>query len=55
MECNTLEYLEIEYWPSTPSFSIGYQSTLPVQPEEKPLIFGNTPQEEVPKRRIGFI
>lgn len=48
MECNTLEYLNIDYYPETPRFSIGYQSTLQA-PAEK--------EEEVieVKQRIGFI
>lgn len=48
MECNTLEYLDIDYYPETPSFSIGYQSTLqtPIEKEEEVI--------EV-KQRIGFI
>jgi hypothetical protein len=54
MECNTLEYLEIYYYPESPSFSFGYQSTLPIE-METPFKLEGVEMKKEPKRRIGFI
>jgi len=57
MECNTLEYLYLDFYPANLGLSFGYQSTLPKEegsPNEIELPVGYI-KEEVQKRRIGFI
>jgi len=55
MECNTLEYLDIDYYPNNPGFSIGYQSTLPVEAANNFQLEGVEQKKESKPRPIGFI